>query len=154
MTRAAIPTWCYALVVVRCGHRFAVVQEAKGAREWYLPAGRVEPGESIAAGARRETLEEAGIRVALEGIIRVEHSASQRGDARLRVIFVARPLSDAPLKEFADEHSLRARWVTRAALEELPTRSPEVARLFTYVERGGPIYPLSILAEESAPLRL
>ncbi len=153
MTRAAIPTWYYALVVVRRGHRFAVVQETRGAREWYLPAGRVEPGESIPAGALRETLEEAGIEVALEGIIRVEHSARPRGDARVRVVFVARPVDDAPLKTFADEHSMGARWVTRDELERLPTRGPEVARLLAYVERGGPIYPLSILADETDPLR-
>ena len=153
MTRAAIPTWYYALVVVRRGRRFAIVQEVQGAREWSLPTGRMEPGETMVQGVLRETREEAGIEVALEGVIRVEHSVRERGDARVRAIFVARPVDDAPLKTHADEHSLAARWVTREELAALEMRSPEVASLFAYLERGGPVYPLSILADERSPLR-
>ncbi|MFN8559058.1 MAG: NUDIX hydrolase [Dehalococcoidia bacterium] len=59
--RAPIPTWYFALVVVRLGHRFLVVREAKHGQHWYMPAGRVEPGETMAETAVRETMEEAGI---------------------------------------------------------------------------------------------
>ena len=38
-------------------------------------------------------------------------------------------------------------------LAALEMRSPEVASLFAYLERGGPVYPLSILADERSPLR-
>ena len=46
MPRPAIPTWYFALVVV--------------GSTWYLPAGRVEPGETFQDAAVRETLEETG----------------------------------------------------------------------------------------------
>ncbi|MGB1017213.1 MAG: NUDIX domain-containing protein, partial [Nannocystaceae bacterium] len=61
MARQAIPTWSFVLVVVRLGHRYLVVHERKHGQHWYLPAGRVEPGETFPAAARRETLEEAGL---------------------------------------------------------------------------------------------
>ena len=70
--RVAIPTWRFAMVVVRLGRRFLVVHERKHERRWYLPAGRVEPGETIVAAAARETLEESGRRVVIEGVLRVE----------------------------------------------------------------------------------
>ena len=69
MPRAPIPTWCFALVVVRKGDHFLLVQESKYGQPWYLPAGRVEEGESFADAAVRETLEEAGIPVRVTGII-------------------------------------------------------------------------------------
>lgn len=71
MARTAIPTWFFVLVVVRRGDRFLVVHERKHGQLWYLPAGRVEPGESFAAAAARETREEAGIPIHLEGVARM-----------------------------------------------------------------------------------
>ena len=82
MARDPIPTWCFALVVARLGHRFLLVQERKHGQTWSLPAGRVESGESIAEAAVRETLEEAGVPVLLDGILRIEYSPTrgrQRG---------------------------------------------------------------------------
>src|SRR5437016_11527969 len=97
MAREPIPTWFFALVVVRSGHRYLLVHENKHGQLWYLPAGRVEPGESFIEAARRETLEETGVPVVLEGILRVEHSPLRDGSgARLRVLFVARPQDDTP----------------------------------------------------------
>ncbi|MCA9712212.1 MAG: NUDIX domain-containing protein, partial [Myxococcales bacterium] len=71
MARVPLPTWTFALVVVRLGPRFLLVHERKHGGGWYLPAGRVEPGETIAAAAIRETREEAGIPIVLDGILRV-----------------------------------------------------------------------------------
>src|SRR5262245_12738980 len=79
MAREPIPTWCFALVVVRKGDQFLLVHEKKKNQPWYLPAGRVEPGESFAEAAVRETLEEAGIPIRLTGVIRVEHSPGPYG---------------------------------------------------------------------------
>jgi len=88
MPREPIPTWYFALVVVRLQHRFLLVHERKHGQKWYLPAGRVERGESLVEAARRETLEESGIPVVIEGILRIEHTPFSEGMARLRVIFV------------------------------------------------------------------
>ncbi|CAN5866394.1 NUDIX hydrolase [soil metagenome] len=150
MTREPIPTWYFAVVVVRRGDRFLLVQERRHGQPWYLPAGRVEPGESIDVAALRETLEEAGIPIQLVGIIRVEHSPRREG-ARLRVVFLAEPLDNTPPKETADEESLGAAWVSLEELANLPLRGEEVHKLLEYVASGGPVYPLSLLQHEGMP---
>lgn len=60
------PTWYIALVIVQHEGKFCLVHEKKD-RGWYLPAGRVDPGETLQDGARREVLEESGLEVAFEG---------------------------------------------------------------------------------------
>jgi phosphatase NudJ len=151
MSRKAIETWCFALVVVRLGHRFLVVRERKHGGGYYLPAGRVEPGETFADAAIRETREEAGIDVALEGILRVEHSPHSDGTARCRVLFVARPVDDTPPKSVPDDESMGAAWVSLEELEALPLRGAEIVDLFRSVAAGAPIHPLALLTREGAP---
>src|SRR5690606_18127601 len=143
--------WCFAVIVVKLGRRFLVIHEQKHGQLWYLPAGRVEIGESFEEAARRETLEEAGIPIELEGILRVEHTP-MGGTARVRVIFLARPSGDAALKSEPDEHSIEARWVTIEELSRLPIRGGELVRLFEDVLAGAPVYPLSVLQPEGSPL--
>jgi phosphatase NudJ len=150
MSRDPIPTWCFALVVVRRGDRFLVVHERKHGQGWYLPAGRVEPGETFAAAAIRETLEEASIAIVLDGVVRVEHSV-QPGGARMRVVFTAHPADDRPPKSEPDDESLGAAWVTLAELEQLRLRGDEVRDVFAHVARGGTIYPLAVLGDEGGP---
>jgi ADP-ribose pyrophosphatase YjhB (NUDIX family) len=151
MSRKAIPTWFFALVIVRKGHRFLVVRERKHGQLWYLPAGRVEAGETMAEGAVREALEESGVPVVLEGVVRVEHSPAPDG-TRVRVIYVARPADDTPPIVEPNEHALEARWVTLDELAALEVRGDEVELLFRYVAGGGQVFPLSLLTYEGAPL--
>lgn len=152
MAREGIPTWFFAMVVVRKGHRFLVVRERKHGQLWYLPAGRVELGEPFVHAAARETLEESGVPVEIEGLLRVEHTPSADG-ARMRVFLVARPVDDTPPKATPDEHSLEARWVTLDELEALPLRGSEVREVFRYIAAGGAVAPLSFLTFEGAPWR-
>jgi phosphatase NudJ len=150
MARPHIPSWYFALVVVRLGRRFLVVQENKNGR-WYLPAGRVDPGETLEAAARRETHEESGLSVVLEGILRIEHTPANDGSARVRVIFVARPEDDHAPKKTADKESLGAAWMTLEDIRKLPLRNDEVLDILRSVLQGAPVYPLSLLAPEGAP---
>jgi 8-oxo-dGTP pyrophosphatase MutT (NUDIX family) len=152
MARNATPTWGFAVIIVKKGQRFLVVHERKHGQLWYHPAGRVEPGESFELAAVRETLEEAGIPVTLEGILRVEYSPQINGSARMRVIFLARPADDTPPKSVPDEESLEARWVTMEELSKLPLRSQSMVKIFDDVLDGACIYPLSLLQEEGNPL--
>jgi phosphatase NudJ len=152
MPREPIPTWFFALVVVRRGDQFLLVHEQKHGQLWYLPAGRVEPGESLDAAAVRETLEEAGIPVRIAGVIRVEHLPRLTG-TRVRVIFLAEPTDDAPPKTTPDDESLGAEWVALDDLHRYPLRGEEVRELFEYVARGGPVYPADLIQPEGRPFR-
>ena len=150
MPREPLPTWFYVLVAVRLGHRFLLVRERKHARHWYRPAGRVEPGESLIAAAERETLEEAGVPIVVDGIVRVEHTPMPDA-ATVRVIFTARPADDTPPKSVPDEDSLGAVWASIDDIRALPLRKDEVLRICSHLARGGPIYPLAALTFEGAP---
>lgn len=151
MPRAPIPTWFFALVVVRLGERFLVVEERAPGGEHYVPGGRVEPGEDLAAAAVRETREEAGIDVALEGVLRVEHTP-RPDHARVRVVFVARPKDpEAAPRATPNEHTLGARWVTLAELRALPRRGDDALFMCEAVAAGAPVAPLSLLTPENAP---
>jgi ADP-ribose pyrophosphatase YjhB (NUDIX family) len=149
--RAPIPTWAFSVVVVKKGRRFLLVRETKHEQLWYLPAGRVEPGETFVEAAIRETREEGGIAIAIEGVIRIEHSPQIDGTARMRVIFLARPDDDAPPKSVPDEESLEARWVSLDELDALPLRGSDVERLLRSVLEGRAIHPLSVLVAEGTP---
>jgi phosphatase NudJ len=142
MSREPIPCWFFVVVVVRLGRRYLLVQEKKHGETWYLPAGRVEPGESFAAAAVRETMEEAGVPVALEGLLRLEFDGRGGRGARQRVVFVARPSDDRLPKQVADDESLRAGWFTFEEITALELRGHDVIELITQAEAGGPILPL------------
>lgn len=150
MARDPIPTYCFSLVVVKLGRRVLLVHERKHGQLWYFPAGRVEPGETFAEGARRETLEEAGVDIELEGILRVERSVLP-DYARMRVIYLARPADDAEPKSQPDDESLEARYVTLDEMREMPLRGAEVTAWSEYVLGGGPVAPLSLIAIEGQP---
>jgi 8-oxo-dGTP pyrophosphatase MutT (NUDIX family) len=145
-----IPTYSFALVVARKRDRFLIVQERKFGQSWYVPGGRVELGETLEQAAERETLEEAGIRVRLTGVLRLEHSPF-REEARFRAVFVAEPIDDAPLKQTPDTESLRAEWVTLDELSQYPLRGPDVEMMFRYVAQGGAIFPLDVIQREGLP---
>ncbi len=138
-------------MVVRLGERFLLVHERKHGQGWYLPAGRVEPGESLVDGAVRETLEETGVRIRLDGILRVEHSPSHAGSSRCRIFFTGSPLDARPPRTVPDEESLGAAWVALDELHRYPLRGEEVREILTHVAAGGPVFPLSILTVEGAP---
>jgi len=147
MPRTPIPTWFFAVVLVRRGDRFLLVQERKHGQLWYLPAGRAEAGESLADAAVRETLEEAGIRVRLTGILAIEHNPKPDG-ARVRAVFVAEPIDDAPPKSVADNDSLQAAWVTVADLKHYPLRGSDVRTYIDRLESGVPLASIELLRPE------
>ena len=150
MPREPISTWFFALVVVRQGDRFLLVHEAKHGQGWCVPAGRVELGETLFDAALRETLEETGVPVVLDGVLRVEHSPRPEGTARVRVIFLAHPQADVPPKSVPDEESLEAKWFSLEDMRGLPLRGHDVLEILKYVSGGGPVHPLSMIAGEGA----
>jgi phosphatase NudJ len=149
MARDPIATHGFSLVVVRRGRRALLVHERKHGLLWYLPAGRKDPGETFADAAIRETREEAGIDVVLEGILGIEHRPLP-DSARLRVIYLARETDDTPPKSIADEHTLEARFFALEEMRALPLRGDDVLH---WVEHAlvGIAAPLSLLDERRLP---
>lgn len=142
--RHPIPTWFFALVVVRHRDRFLLIQERRHDQRWYLPAGRVEPAERLVDAAIRETLEESGVEIALDGVLQLQHTPSPRG-TRVRVIFTGHPIGGTagPTSD-----SLDARFVSPEEAATLPLRSPQVLRWLTLARRGDVVAPLEILGAE------
>jgi len=147
MARAPLPTWYFALVVVRRGHRFLMTQEQKYGSSWSIPGGRVEPGETLARAAVREVFEETGVPVQLDGILRVEHTVGER-ECRLRVLYTGTPIDDTPPKTAADDESLGAAWLTLDEIAKLPLRGAELHALLDSVASGRQIFPLELLGHE------
>jgi phosphatase NudJ len=150
MAHNPIPTWYFVLAIVRREDRFLLVHERKFGQTWYVPAGHVDFGESLEDAARRETLEETGIRVRVTGILRIEHTIVP-GGLRHRVYFLAEPIDDTPPKSTPDRDSLGAAWVSIAELPNYALRGEEIADVFQYVARGGDVHPLELLQSEGAP---
>eukprot|EP00002_Diphylleia_rotans_P019760 TRINITY_DN3818_c0_g1_i13.p1 TRINITY_DN3818_c0_g1~~TRINITY_DN3818_c0_g1_i13.p1 ORF type:complete len:170 (-),score=28.17 TRINITY_DN3818_c0_g1_i13:427-876(-) len=85
-TKHGVPSFNICFVVVRHPQtkRFLAVKETCD-RGWWLPAGRVDPGETFQEAAIRETIEEAGIRVRLTGILSIQF-APQPTCIRMRYV--------------------------------------------------------------------
>ncbi len=149
--RERVEAWLFAVVIVRKADRFLLVHERKHDQRWYLPAGRVESGESFAEAAVRETLEETGVPVRLCGLLRIEPSHS-RGGLRMRVVYYAEPVDDTPPKQVPDEESLGAAWVSLEELDSYSLRGSDVRDYFEYVASGGVISPLELLGDEAMPI--
>ena len=121
---------------------FSAVNETRD-RGWWVPAGWVDPGESFADAARRETKEEAGIDVKVIGV--------------LRVVFYAEPYSNtwADLKTEPDDESLGAQWMTVAEFrKQKHIRGHELIHWGSYIAEGGPVYPLALFTDEGARVRV
>jgi ADP-ribose pyrophosphatase YjhB (NUDIX family) len=151
MPHDPILTWFIVLVAVRMGDRWLLVQETKNGYPWHLPSGRVDPGESFLDAALRETLEETGISIHLDGIVRIEHSPKTDSTARVRVVFLAHPAGSSVPKHKPDQESLGAGWFTLEQIKTLKLRAEETVELFEYLSKKPVIAPLTILTVEGMP---
>ena len=72
-------SYIVAAVLINDQGEVLMMQEAKSscAGQWYLPAGRMEPGEDIAEAAQREVLEETGLHFQLSTLLMVESAGKK-----------------------------------------------------------------------------
>ncbi|XP_030579523.1 8-oxo-dGDP phosphatase NUDT18 [Archocentrus centrarchus] len=103
-----------------------MVQEAKPDcyKQWYLPAGRVEVGESLEEAMKREVKEEAGFESEPITLLLVQ----EQGPQWIRFIFLAK-VTGGILKSLsaADQESLQASWWDRQSALQL--RGRDILRL-------------------------
>ena len=110
------PDVTVATVVVRDGRLLVVEEQVRGERVLNQPAGHLEPDESLAEAALRETLEETGWEVALTAFIGAYQWTSPRdGKHFLRMAFAAEPLRHHPERPL-DDGIVQALWLTPAEL--------------------------------------
>lgn len=128
-------SWC---VCQRRDGRFLLVNEPAGISGgrpgFWLPAGRVDRGESLQEACVREALEEAGVRVRVTGLLRLMVD----GHGTLRAIFLAEPEDPtAEPKSLPDWESVGAMWVDVKELKKLKEsdyRHPDPAELYPQVD--------------------
>ena len=120
---------------------------------WWVAGGHVDEGEDVYTAACRETEEEAGIKIDIKGILRVEHTPNKKY-ARMRVIFFAFPIDkNQKVKKIADEESEEADWFNLKEIENLKNCDPgwrgsELYDWPKYIENGGVIIPIDYITFE------
>ena len=70
--------------------KYLAVDESKD-RGWWIPGGAVDAGESFSVGAHRECMEEAGVKIVLKGILKIDHILHSQNGVKMRVIYFAEP---------------------------------------------------------------
>ncbi|ART78793.1 NUDIX hydrolase [Oceanisphaera avium] len=138
--------------VVCAAERFLMVEEwQQGRIRFNQPAGHLEAGESIIAGAERELLEETGLNLKLEqGVAIYQFTAPDNGTEFVRFTFcveVAEPLATLP--QDPDGDIIRCHWLTLSEIEALgeQLRSPMIlASIKDYL--AGARFALSSLKQQ------
>ena len=151
MNTSLDPRWAphatVATVVVDRGRVLLVEETIDGRQVLNQPAGHLEPGESLAEAALRETLEETGWTVRLTAFIGCYQWTAGDGTPFLRFCYAATPLSHDPTRPL-DTGIDRAIWMTPPELQAAGARqrSPLVWQVVAdYL--GGQRHPLSLVRE-------
>ncbi|GGJ84358.1 NUDIX hydrolase [Pseudomonas matsuisoli] len=135
-----------ATVIEQAG-RFLLVEETKAGRKVLnQPAGHLEPDEALVDAAVRETLEETGWHVRIDGIVGIGlYKAPSNGVTYYRTTFHATPLAHDPAYEL-DADIDRALWLSLDEIraESSRLRSPMVLEAIEQYLTGHR-YPLSMI---------
>ncbi len=133
--------------VVENNGRFLLVEEYEdGKLVFNQPAGHLDPDESLVEAAMRETLEETGWTVEIQGVVGIGlYTADSNGITYYRTAFYARPITHDATRQL-DDGIVRAVWMTPEEIraEHARMRSPLVPKVIEQY-LAGHRYPLSII---------
>lgn len=119
------------VAVERDGLLLLARHERPGDAFWCLPGGGVEPGEAAEPAAVRELWEEAGVEVALDGVIWIAEESGHPDDpdGQVELVFRGRLVTGEPGLATADDRSLVGiRWFPLDAIPD-DFRPVELGRL-------------------------
>lgn len=143
--QAPYPAFAWCVCRRESDGKFLLVNEpagicSSGKPGYWLPAGRVDRGESLQEAAQRECLEEAGVATRVVGVLRFIVDNSRCPEV-MRVVFLTTPTegADAEPKSIPDFESVGALWVAADDLRLLQKedyRSTDPARLYPRVASG------------------
>lgn len=128
-----IPIHASVAVVVERDGRYLMTLEDRGlpgGPVWYFPAGALERGESLAAAARREALQETGYLVEPQRVIRIDHGTFPKlPELHWWRFAVAARVLDARPSQAPEPDVLAVEWVTLDEIPERPLRAADALQL-------------------------
>jgi ADP-ribose pyrophosphatase YjhB (NUDIX family) len=135
--------------IIEDNGRFLLVEEESGDGRLVFnqPAGHLERNETLVEAALRETLEETGWTVEIQGVVGIGlYHAPANDITYYRTTFFGRPLQHDPQRPL-DAGIVRAVWLSQAEIAGLGDRlrSPMVAGVLEQY-RNGHRYPLSMIS--------
>ncbi len=116
------PDVTVAAIVPRNGKFLLVEETVRGELVLNQPAGHLEAHESLHDAACRETLEETGWTVELDGLVAIYQWANEADDHFVRFTFAARAISHDAARRL-DDGIVRACWLDR---DEIAARQPQL----------------------------
>ena len=132
--------------VIEDNGRFLFVEEnSDGQLVFNQPAGHLESGESLIDAAVRETLEETGWTIEVQGVVGIGLYDAPNDITYYRTTFFGKALRHDP-ERLLDEGIVRAVWLDRDEITALAPRmrSPLVAKVIEQYCNGHR-YPLSMI---------
>ncbi len=133
----------YVSTVISVGNKILFVREAKAENldKWNLPGGSLEPGETLAHGAKREVQEETQLDVTISAFLGVYRRQS------LRFVFWSENISGEPK---ADDNVSEVKWFSPQEIIEMNDESLVSAKILKQIMQDcidNVRYPLSTIQE-------
>ena len=131
---SVLPPIRTAVVAIIRDRRLLMVT-ARGRDVYYMPGGKIDPGETAAEAAVREAREEVGVELAvddLELLFSVSVQAHGEPEGRLveMDVFGVSPAASAPLVPVASAEVDAVHWTTSADIPRCPPAGAEILRRF------------------------
>lgn len=135
-------------VVIEKNGKYLLVQEAKEScrGKWNLPAGHLDPGETMANGAKREAKEETGCEVELTGVCQIG-SRVKENEVFASVIFTTKLMREEI--EFDSAEILDVKWFSYEEILVMRSKIRNEGLLIGAIEnaRNGVVAPMEIVRQ-------